>query len=274
MTLHSRGGLHSETEEDEEEDDNGDTLQQANQRQRVVNQLVNLKNRFHSYAFGQLASRAKADPMAKVKGMIEEMITKLVNELNQEVGQKAFCDEEMGKSKKALEVKSLKQDKLKNRLDKASSTKLELEEQIKELQSGISEIDKAQSEATKIRQQENAEFRKAEADYTSAENACAQAVEVLKNYYEGASLLQVKSSTRRADSEDLNSAQQMAGAQSGKGEMIIEFLEMSEGDFAKLLAEVETSEDQAVKEFDKISTENKVAKATKSTEVKMKISEA
>merc|ERR1719161_895013 len=58
---------------------------------------------------------------AKIKGLIEEMIAKLVQEAQEEATQKAFCDEEMGKSSKAKAEKTLTPDKLQSRLDKAGA---------------------------------------------------------------------------------------------------------------------------------------------------------
>merc|ERR1719316_1593702 len=104
----------------------------------------------------------------------------------------------MGKSKKALEIKTAKLGKLTARIDEGESRKLQLLEEIKNLESELAEIDRAQVEATELRTKEHSEFLKDQADYQSSEDACAQAVEVLKEYYSGGALIQVKSTSRRA----------------------------------------------------------------------------
>lgn len=250
--------------------DDDDDSEEDDRRQRVVDKLKELGGTYRSFALTQLGNRAKSDPMAKVKGLIEEMISKLMSEAAEEANQKAFCDEEMGKSKKAQQTKTMKLDKLTARIDSFSTKRLQLLEDIKTLESEVSDIDRSQAEATKIRQEEHAEFQKAQSDYSSSENACAQAVEVLKQYYEGSSLLQISSTSRRSSSD---AAPSFGGAQSDAGSTIIQFLEVAEEDFARLLAEVETSEDNAQKAYDKLSQENKVSKATKATEAKGKNSE-
>merc|ERR1719161_1892170 len=142
-------------EDTSDEDDDAASSADANIRQKLVDRLMDLQSSHHSFALAQLTNRVKSgDPMAKIKGLIEEMLAKLMDELNKEVGQKAFCDQEMGKSNKALEEKGLKLSKFKTRLDEAETAKMELTEAVKELEAEIGEIDKAQAEATKIRTEE------------------------------------------------------------------------------------------------------------------------
>merc|ERR1719333_1706420 len=106
-------------------------------RNQVSGKLRKLGHKLHSFALMQLSEVAKADPFAKIKGMIEEMIAALLKQAEEEATQKAFCDEEMGKSKKSQEDKSSKLDKYQVRMDKASSGKAELDTSIKELQAEI-----------------------------------------------------------------------------------------------------------------------------------------
>merc|ERR550514_314877 len=94
-------------------------------RSRVVEELRNLSRKYRSYALMELTTAAQADPFEKIKGLIEDMIAKLLTEANEEATQKAFCDEEMGKSNAAKDEKSIKLDKTKARLDKAATTKAE-----------------------------------------------------------------------------------------------------------------------------------------------------
>merc|ERR550537_1178217 len=100
---------------------------------------------------------AQSDPFVKIRGLIEDMIAKLMKEAQEEATQKAFCDEEMGKSKKSQDEKTMTLDKLTARIDGATSTIAELTEAIKTLESEIAEIDAAQAEATSIRTKENAD---------------------------------------------------------------------------------------------------------------------
>jgi adenosyl cobinamide kinase/adenosyl cobinamide phosphate guanylyltransferase len=81
------------------DDDESDST--AATREKVVHVLKSVAAKTKSFAFAQLASMAQSDPFVKIRGLIEDMIAKLLKEAEDEATQKAFCDEEMGKSKKS-----------------------------------------------------------------------------------------------------------------------------------------------------------------------------
>merc|ERR1719265_1463834 len=69
----------------------------------------------------QSAMLVGADPFAKVKGMIQEMIEKLVAEAQKEASHKAFCDKEMSETKAKRDDKSSDLDDLNTKIDAATS---------------------------------------------------------------------------------------------------------------------------------------------------------
>merc|ERR1719327_924286 len=246
----------------EDEDD-----KTADRREKVVSLLKELGNQQKSYALTQMAAMAQSDPFVKIRGLIEDMIAKLLKEAQEEATQKAFCDEEIGKSKKSQDEKTMTLDKLKSRIDGAESTIAELTESIKTLEAEVAEIDKAQAEATSIRTTEHEDYLTASKDFKDSAEAVAKAIEVLKNFYEG-SFIQVSAKT------DMKSKQpEFGGAKSDIAHTIISVLEMSEEDFTTLLAESEATEDAAAKVYEKLTDENKISKASKETEAKGKASE-
>jgi hypothetical protein len=243
---------------DEDEDD-----KTADRRDKVVSLLKNLAAKHHSYALQQMSAMARSDPFVKIRGLIEDMIAKLLKEAQEEATQKAFCDEEMGKSKKSQDEKQTKIDEYQTRIDKASTTIATLTEEVKTLEAEVAEIDKAQAESTALRTKENAEYVKASTDFRDSAQAVAKAIEVLKNYYEG-SFIQVTTGSKQPD---------FGAAKSDTAHTIIAVLEMSEEDFTKLLAESEATEDEAAKTYATLTDENKVSKAAKMTDSKGKQSE-
>merc|ERR1719387_765911 len=250
------------------DDDEGDEI--AARRAKVVEVFKRVAANRHSFVFAQLANMAASDPFEKIRGLINDMIEKLLKEAQEEATHEAFCQEEMGKTKKSQEDKTMKLDKFTARVDKAESDLAELKESIKTLESEVAEIDKATAEATAIRTKENEEFSKVSKDYKDSATAVAQAIEVLQNFYQGAALVQLKSSTQ------LKSKVKVHAKEQGNGDaanVIIGVLEVAQEDFTSLLAEVESVEQEAQAAYDKMATENKIAKASKTAEAKAKESQ-
>jgi len=213
-----------------------------------------------------LSYRALADPFAKVKGMIEDMISKLLQEAAEEASHKAFCDKEMGESKASMKSKSRKLDTVNARIEKSEATIQTLMGETASLNEEISETDKAMADATAIRTSEKASFEATAKDLSESQEACAAAIEVLRGYYEsGSFFLQMRSKTRAKARAALDMEES-----TGDGSAIIGLLEVAESDFSKLLAEAKAGEETAQEEFARMATDAKVLKATKSAEVKGK----
>merc|ERR1719399_2068742 len=208
---------------------------------------------------------AASDPFVKIRGLIEDMIAKLLKEAQEEATQKAFCDKEMGASKKSEAEKTATIEKLQTRIDGNSAKIATLTDAVKTLEAEVADIDKAQSEATKIRNTEKADNLAAIKDFRDSADAVVAAMGVLKSFYEGGALLQTKSqkSTRP----------EFGGAKTDAASGIISVLEVAESDFTRLLAETETEEDAAADAYAKQTDENKVSKATKEADSKAKQSE-
>merc|ERR1719484_278636 len=94
------------------------------------------------------------------------------------------------------------------------------------------------------------------------------ALEVLRDYYAEKD----ESSDAALLQSDMGSQMSLAQTtvQSGGAGGIIGMLEVAEADFSKMLAEGQADEDQAQKEYDKFTEDNKIAQAAKETEVKYK----
>merc|ERR1719247_2139901 len=172
---------------------------------------------------------ATSDPFVKIRGLIEDMIAKLLKEAEEEATQKAFCDKEMGASTTSKEEKTMTLDKLQSR------------------------IDGAQAEATAIRTTEHEDYLVASKDFKDSAEAVAKAIEVLKNFYEG-SFIQLSATTQMKSKQP-----ELGGAKSDIASTIISVLEMSEEDFTTLLAETEATEDEAAKAYKALTDENKTS---------------
>merc|ERR1719498_1964869 len=247
------------------DDEDSESDEKSEVRSKLVKKIQKLGKKFHSFGLMQLASVASSDPFVKIRGLIEDMIAKLLKEAQEEATQKAFCDAEMGKSKKSQAEKTATIDKLQTRIDGAEATIAQLTEDVKTLEAEIADIDSAQAEATKIRTTESADNNAAISDFRQSADAVVAAMGVLKEFYGGAALIQTKS--KKAGRPEFG------GAKSDTGSGIISVLEVAESDFTRLLAETETEEDANADAYAKQTEENKISKVTKETDAKAKQSE-
>jgi len=248
----------------------------------VVTLVKKLAQKHHSSALAQLASRIAViarygsknggDPFAKVKGLIDEMITKLEKEAEAEATEKAYCDEEMAKTeaKKAELEDDVAQ--LTNKIDKAASASAALKEDVVELEAELASIAKTQAEMDKIRQEQNGNYKVASSELKQGLGGVRKALSVLREYYGGgAALIQ--------DDKFNSFMQQPAPPQQheksgGAGGSIINILEVCESDFATNLAKEESEEADSAANYEKVTQENKVTTATKSQDAKYKTKEA
>merc|ERR1719158_2245522 len=160
----------------------------------VVNAVKRLAAQEHSAALAQLASRIATtirygaasgdDPFAKVKGLIEEMIAKLMKEAEAEASHKAYCDEEMAKTKAKKEELTADIEKLTSKIDSASARSADLKEDVKELQKELADLQASQAEMDKVREDTHAAFEVAKADLEQGLEGVRGALEVLRDYYQ------------------------------------------------------------------------------------------
>jgi len=159
----------------------------------IITLVKKLAKDHHSAALAQLASRIAvvaryggkdgADPFAKIKGLISDMITKLTKEAEEEATEKAYCDEQMAKTEEKKAELDDTIAKLTNKIDKAASRSASLKEEVVQLEADLAELAKTQSEMDKIRAEENANFKVAKAELSQGLGGVQKALSVLRDYY-------------------------------------------------------------------------------------------
>jgi len=212
-----------------------------------------------------VATHAGADPFAKVKQMVKDLIVKLMEQANSEADHKAYCDTELATNKLTRENKQSEVEELSANVDKHVAENAQLTEELAQLADALLELRKEQSEATTLRQKEKATNAQTVADAKEAQVAVERATKVLKDFYSkatgGASLLQGGLEQQMAQA----SKEPYTGMQSEHGG-IVGFLEVILSDFSRLEAETSTAEDQAAAAYEKFMDETNEDIAVKETE--------
>merc|ERR1719162_2406250 len=251
----------------------------------IIQLVKKLAREQHSAALAQLASRISAvirygstsgeDPFSKIRGLISDMISKLQKEAASESTEKAYCDEEMAKTKAKKDELGFTISKLSTKIDKAASKSASLKDSVKTLQADLAALAKSTAEMDSIRREESAAYKTAKSDLELGLSGVQKALGVLRDYYQGdgasASLLQGSSDMASEMKQPAAPAGHSKSA--GAGGSIIDILEVVEADFSKNLAKEETQEADAAREYEKQTQENKVTKAMKEQDVKYQTAE-
>jgi len=237
----------------------------------VIAAIRKLAKKQHSSALAQLASRIGAvakygaadDVFAKIKGLITDMIAKLQKEAEEDATEKAYCDEEMGKTEAKKGELEDDVSKLAAKIERNAAKSAKLKSEVKETQAELASLAKEQADMDQIRGEENADYTTAKADLELAISGVQKALTVLRDYYGSASFVQEEQPAKPATHKKSG----------GAGGSIISILELCESDFTENLAKEETEEANAQDEYAKTTQANKVAKTEKEQAVKYKTQE-
>jgi chromosome segregation ATPase len=196
------------------------------------------------------------NPFAKVEGLIRDMIAKLLAEAEADATEKAFCDKAMAETEEKKADKEAAIEKLSTAIDSMSAKSTKLKDEVAVLQKELAELAKTQAEMDKLRAEEKAAFDTSSAEMKQGLDGVKLALKVLNEYY---------AKDAKADT-DYKAAE-------GAGSGIIGLLEVVESDFSKGLAEMISAEETAVADYDQMTKENEITKATKDQDVKYKTQE-
>merc|ERR1719390_360205 len=100
------------------------------------------------------------DPFAKIKGLISDMIEKLLAEAQADATEKAFCDKEMAETEAKKADKQDTIEKLSTKIDSMTAKSAKLKEEVATLQKELSELAAAQAEMDKLRAEEKSAYDK------------------------------------------------------------------------------------------------------------------
>merc|ERR1719223_432809 len=259
--------------------------------------LLSESQRLHSKNLNLLAEKLAADPFAKVKKMIDDMITRPLEEANADAEKEGWCDTEMGKSKVTRNKLSEEIDGLDAAIEDGKGTIMKLTQELADLADEIEDLDAQMGEATHLRAEEKAKNKATIEDAQGAQHAVAAATAVLKDFYakaaQATAFVQTKPSLlskgikmgteewealanpnfegtidkgHKADMQTFGET--YTGNQDAAGG-VMALLEVALSDFANLEADTKASEVEAQKSYEALMVETKKSKAVKSKKIEM-----
>lgn len=224
----------------------------------VVRRLRSLAREQNETMLTQLAVRVSsvmrasvlsgADPFAKVKDMLSNMLAKLQKDASDGSSKKAYCDQEIAITQQKLDKNAKELVKLLGRIDSATALSASADADSKSLAEELAKLQTYMADATVLRQNESDYFKETEPELEVGIQGVQKAIEALRAYYDKA----------------------------GKdaGQVVIGMIEVAESDFAKNLADLRRSETNAQGIYAKEQKEGKLRVVGLQSDIKYKAKEA
>merc|ERR1712154_538706 len=110
-----------------------------------------------SRVLSAVADHVAANPFRKVKKMIKDLITKLMEEASEEAEHKGWCDTELATNEKTRKEKTEAVETLHAEIDQLEASIAKLTEDISDLTQAVADLDAAMAKNTALRQEEKKE---------------------------------------------------------------------------------------------------------------------
>eukprot|EP00928_Gymnodinium_smaydae_P011583 TRINITY_DN14258_c0_g1_i2.p1 TRINITY_DN14258_c0_g1~~TRINITY_DN14258_c0_g1_i2.p1 ORF type:complete len:757 (+),score=235.94 TRINITY_DN14258_c0_g1_i2:51-2321(+) len=224
----------------------------------------------HSAALTMLAGQISADPLAKVKTLIEELIERLLKEASSEQSHKGWCDKSISAAEQKRDFAATEVKELNGRMAKLEARRDILAEELSTLASEISKLNTEKDEAVQMRSDEKTENENTIAEAKEGLDAVKSAIDLLQKFYATAAKSKVAVSlSQQGPAEDapdagFESGEAYTGAQGASGG-VIGMLQVIEGDFVRTMTETQKAEDQAVADHQQYLTDTGKSIAEKTT---------
>jgi len=137
-----------------------------------------------------IAMKVKLDAFVRVKKAIDDMITQLLAEKQDEIKHKDFCVEEFNQNQVQTEQKEREKQDLLALIEDLQLTIKTLTGEIDTLKSEIAELNLNMKRGGEDREKENKEFQMVVADQRASQKLLTAALDILKGVYEKAALVQ------------------------------------------------------------------------------------
>merc|ERR550514_954917 len=124
-------------------------------RNRAATVLAAVGNRWHNHRLNMMATKVRLDAFNEVKKAIDDMITQLNKEKEDEIKHKDFCTDELNQNQLQTETKEREKIDLEAKIEDLQLTIKTLTEQIDTLKNEISEMQVQMKRSGEDREKEN-----------------------------------------------------------------------------------------------------------------------
>jgi len=253
--------------------------QEGQRKAKAVSALQEAAGRLHSSRLQGLAQDI-ADPtgstsgntLVVVKKMVEDMITALLKEADDEASNKGFCDTELAKAKHERGRRWSKSYKLGLEIVSMDKKRANLVDEMDKLDGDIKAQVQELANATTLRSEEKAQNKQTIADAVAGAKGTEKALQVLEDFYKKAAHnhkgVEYKSGHRPEGAPDSGVEGSYGGKQSqSKG--IVAMLEVCRDDFIHTQLDTQEEEDRAAKDFFKLDSTAKSEISANKVQLKM-----
>merc|ERR1719189_1288623 len=155
----------------------------ADSRDAVVRLLTAQGRELKSTLLTASASKIAADPFAKVKQLIQELIERLLQEASNEANQKGWCDKAIADAKQKRDFAAEEIEVLNSELAVLEAERDRLSEELFALGEDISELQTARSNATSDRAEEKAQSEATIDEAQEGLSALDMCIDLLDKFY-------------------------------------------------------------------------------------------
>merc|ERR1719327_301490 len=158
---------------------------QQSKRQEAASKLLSeVAKKLQSPRLTALAVQVRLDAFTRVKKAIDDMVAQLLKDKEDEIKHKDFCVGGFNENERGTETKDREKKDLTQQIDDLTMEIDELSKAIETLKAEIAEMQVQLKRAGEDREKQNKEFQMTVADQRATQKLLAQALNVLKSFYD------------------------------------------------------------------------------------------
>jgi len=233
----------------------------------ALEELQSTGRRLSSMALLSMVVRARAGPFDKLKGLIDDLVERLVSESEAEATKKGWCDTAVAKAKHSRDARYGESQDLNSDVAGLEAKEDELKEEAHTLAKGIKENNRVKKDAIATRKEEKDGNAKTIQVAKEGLEATTEAITLLQKFYseaaKAASFLQEDAPYGLPEAKGA-----YQGKQTGM-KAVTDLLEVIQSDFERTIRSTESADATAARDYEKMMQTLKADTAGKETGLMM-----